>query len=59
MRKSSKQDELRTWVEMVSANNLRNINERNKLPGNNQQGFVETSHLCPFHRVTGQVDKGK
>lgn len=54
-----KQDELGTRVEMVSGNNLRNINEKNKLPGNDQQGFVETSHLCPFHGVTRQVDKGK
>lgn len=59
MRKSSKLDELGTRVEMVSGNNLCNINERNKLPGNSQQGFVETSHFCPFRGVTGQVDKGK
>lgn len=47
MRKSLKQDELRTRVEMVSGNNLRNINDKNKLPGNNHQGFVETSHCAP------------
>lgn len=44
---------------MVSGNNLSNINEENKLPGNNQQDCVETSHICPFNRVTEQVDKGE
>lgn len=44
---------------MVSRSNLYNINEKNKLPSNNQQEFVETSHICPFNQVTGQVDKGE
>lgn len=43
----------------MSGNNLCNINEKSKLPGNNQQSFVETSHICPFNRVTGQVDNGE
>lgn len=33
--------------------------ERNKLPGNNQQGLLETRHASPSDRVTSQVDKGE
>lgn len=58
-KKFSKHEALGAWVEMVSGNNLSNINEENKLPGNNQQDCVETSHICPFNRVTEQVDKGE